>query len=134
MPSRANVSTGSPYEPVIGFSRAVRVGNVIAVSGTAPVSPEGKTVGVGDIEAQARRCFQIMLDAIEQLGASRENVIRTRMFLVNADNWEQVAKVHGEVFHDVRPASTFVVVSRFLDPDWLVETEMDAVLLPSVIG
>jgi enamine deaminase RidA (YjgF/YER057c/UK114 family) len=128
MPERKNVSTGSPYEPVIGISRAVRIGNIISVSGTAPLSPEGKTVGVGDVRAQARRCFEIMLAAVHQLGGARENVIRTRIFLTRIQDWEQVAQVHGELFHDIRPASTFVQVSRFIDPEWLIETEMDAIL------
>ncbi len=128
MKERKNISTGSPYEPIIGISRAVRIGNIVSVSGTAPLSTEGKTVGVGDVAAQARRCFEISLAALAQLGGSPENVIRTRIFLARIDDWQQVARVHGEVFKNISPASTFVQVSRFIDPDWLIETEMDAVL------
>ena len=128
MSERRNVSTGSPYEPVIGMSRAVRIGNVVAVSGTAPIGPDGKTVGVGDPAAQARRCFEISKIALEKLGAGLGNVIRTRIMLARIDDWRAVAEVHGEFFRDVRPVNTIVQVARFIDPDWLVETEVDAVI------
>lgn len=128
MSERRNVSTGSPYEPVIGMSRAVRIGNVVAVSGTAPIGPDGKTVGVGDPAAQARRCFEISKIALEKLGAGLGNVIRTRIMLARIDDWRAVAEVHGEFFRDVRPVNTIVQVARFIDPDWLVETEVDAVV------
>ena len=128
MSERRNVSTGSPYEPVIGMSRAVRIGNVVAVSGTAPIGPDGKTVGVGDPAAQARRCFEISKIALEKLGAGLGNVIRTRIMLARIDDWRAVAEVHGEFFRDVRPVNTIVQVARFIDPDWLVETEIDAVI------
>ena len=128
MSQRRNVSTGSPYEPVIGMSRAVRIGNVVAVSGTAPIGPDGKTVGVGDPAAQARRCFEISKIALEKLGAGLGNVIRTRIMLARIDDWRAVAEVHGEFFRDVRPVNTIVQVARFIDPDWLVETEVDAVI------
>ena len=126
--TRQNVSSGSPYEPVIGISRAVRIGNMIAVSGTAPIGPDGKTVGVGDPAAQTRRCLGIIRLALEEAGARMENVIRTRTFLAHIEDWEAVGQVHGEIFGDVRPASTMVQVSRFIDPDWLVEIEADAVI------
>ena len=128
MSQRRNVSTGSPYEPVIGMSRAVRIGNVVAVSGTAPIGPDGKTVGVGDPAAQARRCFEISKIALEKLGAGPGNVIRTRIMLARIDDWRAVAEIHGEFFRDVRPVNTIVQVARFIDPDWLVETEIDAVI------
>lgn len=128
--SRQNVSTGSPYEPLIGISRAVRIGNVIAVAGTAPLDANGRTVGKGDAAAQARRCFEISLAALEKLGASRHDVIRTRIILTRVEDWEAVGRVHGELFADVRPVNTVMQVSRFIDPDWLVETEVDAVLEP----
>ena len=128
MTDRRSVSTGSPYEPVIGISRAVRIGNIIAVAGTAPLGPDGKTVGVGDPAAQARRCFEISKLAIEQLGADLRNVIRTRIMLTRIDDWKVVAQIHGEFFRDIRPANTIVQVSRFIDPDWLVETEVDAIV------
>ncbi len=126
--ARRFVSTGSPYEPVIGISRAVRIGPIIAVSGTAPLGPDGRTVGVGDPAAQARRCFEISRLALEQLGASLADVIRTRVFLTRIEDWKTVGAVHGELFRDVRPASTMVQVSRFIDPEWLVEIEVDAVV------
>lgn len=126
-PKRQSVSSGSPYEPVIGISRAVRIGQVIAVSGTGPIGQDGKTVGVGDPVGQARRCFEIARQALEKLGASLDDVIRTRVFLTRIEDWKAVAEVHGECFRGVRPASTFVQVSRFVDPNWLVEVEVDAV-------
>jgi enamine deaminase RidA (YjgF/YER057c/UK114 family) len=129
-PKRQSVSSGSPYEPVIGISRAVRIGQTIAVSGTAPISPDGKSVGAGDPAAQARRCFEIARQALEKLGASLDDVIRTRVFLTRIEDWKAVAEVHGECFRGVRPASTFVQVARFVDPEWLVEIEVDAVAPP----
>ncbi|WP_069801941.1 RidA family protein [Thermogemmatispora onikobensis] len=125
---RRIVSSGSPYEPVIGFARAVRLGNVIAVSGTAPLGPDGKTVAPGDAAAQTRRCLEIIQAALEQLGADLSAVMRTRIFLTRAEDWEQVGRVHGEFFGTVRPASTMVQVARLLDPQWLVEIEADALL------
>jgi enamine deaminase RidA (YjgF/YER057c/UK114 family) len=125
---RQSVSTGSPYEPVVGISRAVRIGQFIAVSGTAPLDPDGKTVAIGDPEGQARRCLEIVREALEKLGASLKDVIRTRILLTRIDDWEKVARVHGELFSQIRPVSTVVQVSRFVDPDWLVEIEVDAVV------
>lgn len=126
--TRRNASTGSPYEPILGISRAVRIGNIISVSGTAPLGPDGKTVAQGDAAAQARRCFEIIRSALEKLDASLDDVIRTRAFLTRIEDWEAVGKVHGEFFKDIRPASTVVQVTRFIDPDWLVEIEADAVI------
>ena len=125
---RQTVSSSSPYEPRIGISRAVRSGRLISVSGTAPLNPDGKTVGIGDAAAQARRCFEIIQAAIEGLGGHLSDVIRTRTFLTRIEDWEKVALVHGEIFKDIRPASTFVQVVRFIDPEWLVEIEADAVV------
>ena len=126
--NRSNVSTGSPYESIIGISRAVRIGQLIAISGTAPLDDKGTTVAVGDPGEQARRCFQIAEKALIELGSGLSDIIRTRIFLTRIDDWEAVAKVHGEIFHDIRPACTFVQVSRFVDPEWLVEIEFDAVV------
>lgn len=126
--ARKTVSSGSPYEPAIGISRAVRIGNWIAVSGTAPIGPDGKTVGQGDPAAQARRCFEIIRLALEEAGASLDDVIRTRTFLTRIDDWEAVGQVHGEIFGEIRPASTLIEVSGFIDPGWLVEIEADAVV------
>ena len=124
---RKLISSGSPYEPRVGISRAVRVGNVTAVSGTAPLEA-GRTVGVGDPAAQARRCLQIVATALEGAGASLHQVVRTRTLLVPIEDWEAVAAVHGEFFGSIRPANTTMQVSRFIDPEWLVEFEADAVL------
>jgi enamine deaminase RidA (YjgF/YER057c/UK114 family) len=128
MTERNSVSTGSPYEPIIGISRAVRIGNVIAVAGTAPLGPDGRTVCVDDAAGQARRCFEISRLAIEQLGGRLDDVIRTRIMLTRIDDWKAIAQVHGEFFGAIRPVNTIVQVVEFIDPQWLVETEVDAVL------
>ncbi len=128
MSVRQKVSTGSPYEPIIGISRAVRIGNMIAVAGTAPLGPDGKTVGKDDPVAQATRCFEISKAALEQLGASLQDVIRTRMLLTRIEDWKAVAEVHGRYFGDVRPVNTIMQVARFIDPEWLIEIEVDAVI------
>ena len=125
---RQSVSSGSPFEPIIGISRAVRVGRFIAVSGTAPLGPDGKAVALGDAGQQARRCLEIAGVALENLGATLSDVIRTRILLTRIEDWQAVAKVHGEFFAHTRPASTIVEVSRFIDPDWLVEIEVDTVV------
>jgi enamine deaminase RidA (YjgF/YER057c/UK114 family) len=125
---RKLVSSGSPFEPKIGFSRAVRVGNVVAVAGTAPIGPGGRTVGCGDPAAQARRCLEIIRAALEAAGASLDEVVRTRTLLVRIEDWQAVAAVHGEFFGHIRPANTIMQVSRFIDPEWLVEFEADAVI------
>ncbi|MFC1696344.1 RidA family protein [Pseudomonadota bacterium] len=127
MSIRKQVSSGSPYEPIVGFSRAVRVGNVIAVSGTGPLGPDGKTVP-GDVAAQARRCFEISIAALEQLGAGATDIIRTRMMLTRIEDWEAAARAHGEFFGEIRPASTIMQVTALVESDWLIETEMDAVI------
>ncbi|MGH9362061.1 MAG: RidA family protein [Thermoanaerobaculia bacterium] len=124
---RRSASSGSPYEPLLGLCRAVRVGNVIAVSGTAPLGPDGKTVCVGDAAGQARRCFEIARLALEQLGAGLADVVRTRILLTRIEDWQAVGAVHGELFGDIRPANTVMQVARFVDPEWLVEIEVDAV-------
>lgn len=125
---RQRVSSGSPYEPRVGISRGVRAGRIIAIAGTAPIGPDGKTVAVGDAAAQARRCFEIVQAALEQLGASLADVIRTRILLTRIEDWEAVALVHGEVFKDIRPVNTIMQIARFIDPEWLVEIEADAVI------
>jgi len=125
--TRQLVSSGSPYEPRVGISRAVRVGSIIAVSGTAPLL-DGRTVGKGDPAAQARRCLEIIKEALERAGTSLDHVVRTRTLLTRIDDWQAVAAVHGEFFGAIRPANTIMQVSRFIDPDWLVEFEADAVV------
>jgi enamine deaminase RidA (YjgF/YER057c/UK114 family) len=104
------------------------VGNIIAVSGTAPLGPDGRTVGIGDAGVQARRCLEIIAGALENAGASLGDVVRTRTLLVRIEDWQKVAAVHGEFFGQIRPANTIMQVSRFIDPDWLVELEADAVI------
>ena len=126
--SRQLISTGSPYEPKVGISRAVRSGRIIAVTGTAPLGPDGKTVSIGDASGQARRCLEIIQAAIEGLGGKMSDVIRTRILLTRIEDWEKVALVHGEFFTDIRPANTIMQVVRFIDPNWLVEIETDAVI------
>jgi len=120
------VSSGSPWEPAIGFSRAVRVNDRILVSGTAPVWPDGSCDP--DPAAQMRRCIDIVSDALSELGASLENVVRTRMYLVDAADADAVGRVHGEAFGDRRPAATMVVVKALLDERWRVEVEAEAMV------
>jgi enamine deaminase RidA (YjgF/YER057c/UK114 family) len=123
---RRHARSGSPYEDTIGFSRAVRVGSTVTVSGTAPVWPDGQVDP--DPAVQARRCWEIAVASLEELDATVDDVVRTRQYVVRADVAEAVGAVHGEVFGDVRPASTMVVVAGLLDPRWLVEVEADAVV------
>jgi enamine deaminase RidA (YjgF/YER057c/UK114 family) len=130
---RQLISSGSPFEKPIGFSRAVRVGNLIAVSGTAPMAPGGGTAYPGDLYRQTRTCLEIIKDAIEKAGGHMEDVIRTRIMLVDISRWQEAARAHGEFFGNIRPASTFVQVSRFIDADWLVEIEADGVVVQETI-
>jgi len=125
---RQRISSGSPYEPRFGISRGVRAGRLLAISGTAPIGADGATVGRGDPGAQTRRCLEIIRRAIEQAGGTLENVVRTRILLTRIEDWRAVTSVHGEFFADIRPANTVMQVTRFIDPDWLVEIEADAVL------
>jgi enamine deaminase RidA (YjgF/YER057c/UK114 family) len=125
---RRLVSSGSPYEPTIGISRAVRANTIVTVAGTAPLGPDGRTVGRGDAAAQARRCLEIVAAALEGAGASLRHVVRTRILLTRIEDWKAVAAVHGEFFRDIRPVNTIMQVVRFIDPDWLVEIEADAVV------
>jgi enamine deaminase RidA (YjgF/YER057c/UK114 family) len=124
---RKRVVSGSPYEPVIGFSRAVVSGNHVAISGTAPIMPDGGEPP-SDAYGQAKRCLEIIGAALAEAGAGFQDVVRTRTYLVDAADWEEIGRAHGEVFSDVRPASTMVVVKGFLDPRWRVEMEADAIL------
>jgi enamine deaminase RidA (YjgF/YER057c/UK114 family) len=124
---RRLVSSGSPYEPVVGFSRAVVVGPHVFVAGTAPIIPDGADPP-GDAYGQARRCLEIVLTALREAGAGPQDVVRTRLYLTRRDDFDEVARAHGEVFADIRPANTTIVVSGFIDPRWLVEVEAEALL------
>lgn len=126
--NRQNISSGSAYEKPIGFSRAVRIGNIIAVSGTAPIAEDGSTASPGNLYEQTKRCIEIMQKAIIKAGGSLENVIRTRIFLKDISQWELAAKAHGEYFSEIRPACTFVEIKGLIREDWLVETEADCVV------
>lgn len=125
---RKLISSGSPFEPQIGFSRAVRVGNVVAVSGTAPIAPDGGVAAPGDMYGQTRRCLEIISEAIAKAGLALDSVIRTRIMLTDMSRWREAARAHGEVFGNVRPASTFVEVKGLVDKAWLVEIEADCIL------
>ncbi len=124
---RILVTSGSPYEPVIGFSRAVRVGNIVAVGGTTAGSG-GKPVAVGDPAAQTKAILEIIAQALADAGARLDDVIRTRIYLTDIAHWEAVGRVHGEMFGSIRPAASILQVSCFINPDWLVEIEADAVV------
>jgi len=125
---RKNISSGSPYEDTIGFSRAVRIGNVIAVSGTAPIASDGSVAHPGDLYNQTRYCLGIIKKAIEEAGGRLENVMRTRIMLTDISRWEEAARAHGEFFGHIKPASTFVEVKGLIDSRWLVEIEADCVI------
>ena len=125
---RQNISSGSPYEPAIGFSRAVRLGNNISVAGTAPIAADGSTANPGDAYGQAKHCLEIIKQAVEDAGGQLGDVVRTRMMLTDVSIWEEVGRAHGEFFADIRPASTMVIVKGFVRDDWLVEIEADAVI------
>ena len=124
---RKLVSSGSPFEPRIGFSRAVRVGQIVAVSGTAPIAPDGSVACPGDVYGQTKRCLEIVTKAVADAGLSLENVVRTRIMLTDITQWEAAARAHGEFFASIRPANTFVEVSGFINRALLVEVEADCV-------
>jgi enamine deaminase RidA (YjgF/YER057c/UK114 family) len=125
---RTLVLSGSPYEATVGFSRAVRAGAIVSVAGTAPLGPDGSTLGRGDAAAQARRCLEIIEAALKGAGASLRHVVRTRILLTRIEDWPLVASVHGEHFRNIRPVCTVLQVSGLVDRDWLVEIEADAVV------
>src|SRR5262245_28939945 len=124
---RKLVSSGSPFEPRIGFSRAVRVGRIVAVSGTAPIARDGSVAAPGDVYGQTKRCLEIIAQAIAEAGRPLAAFIRTRVMLTDIARWEAAARAHGEFFGDIKPANTFVEVKGFINRDWLVELEADCV-------